>query len=131
MTTHCRRLFLLKPKEDKTHKKTIKKNQEKVITFKLLLCPFTFGSRFYPSISNAFCWHLFLFKQKKRKKNQETKIIEKNKKRREGKELTFQAFGLPFHFRLSLLPLCFKHFLLAFFSSQAKVKKRKIKKKNP
>jgi hypothetical protein len=71
MTTHCRHFFLFKHKEDKTHKKTTKKKprEGKELTFKLLLYPLTFGSRFYPSISNASSWHIFLFKQKKKKKN--------------------------------------------------------------
>ncbi len=50
--------------------------------------------------------------------------------RREG--VFLQAPTLPFHFWLSLLPFCFKCFLLASSSSQTKEKKRKTieKKRN-
>jgi hypothetical protein len=68
-TSHFRHLLLFKHKEDKTHKKTTKRKPKegRELTFKLPLCFLTFGSRFYPSVSNAFSWHLLLLKQKKRK----------------------------------------------------------------
>ncbi len=144
MTAHCHCLFLLKHKEDKTHKKTTKKTkrkegacfqalalsshfwflllpfcfkrfllasfssqktknhreekkckERKELSFKLLLCPFTFGSHFCPFVSNAFSLHLLL-KQKKRKENtKEKKTIEKKKYAKKGgnllsRELTFK-----------------------------------------
>jgi hypothetical protein len=49
-------------------------------------------------------------------------------KRRKGAYL--QAPTLPSHFWLPLLPFCFKRFLLASSSSQAKEKKRKQTKEN-
>ncbi len=51
------------------------------------------------------------------------KTHKKTTKRREGSYL--EALALPAHFWLPLLPFYFKHFLLTFFSSQAKEKKRK------
>jgi hypothetical protein len=64
MTTCCRRLLFLKHKEEKTHKKTTKEKIKKRWEFilKLPFYPFTFGSHFYPSISNTFSSHLLLFK---------------------------------------------------------------------
>jgi hypothetical protein len=65
------------------------------------------------------------FQTQKRQNTQENNP--KKIKRREGAYL--QAFVLPSHFWLPLLPFYFKHFLLASSSSQAKKKKKKTKKK--
>ncbi len=88
----------------KQQKTKPKKGRE--LTFKLLLYLFTFGSRFYPSISNAFSWHLFLFKQKKIKENKE-KNHREEKKCKEGRELSF---------KLPLCPVTFNsRFCLHFY----------------
>jgi hypothetical protein len=56
----------------------------------LIFCFLILPSHFYPFVSNAFPWHLFFLKQKKKKKNtKKKKAIEKNKKCKKGKELTF------------------------------------------
>jgi hypothetical protein len=50
----------------KKTKKQKKPRERKELIFKLSLCPLTFGSRFYPFISNDFSWHLLLPKQEKK-----------------------------------------------------------------
>jgi len=55
----------------KTHNKTIKKNQGNELTFKLALCLFTFGSCFYPYVSNAFSWQFFSSQAKEKKNHRE------------------------------------------------------------
>jgi hypothetical protein len=57
----------------KNHREEKKCKKRRKLSFKLLLCPFTFGSRFYPFVSNTFSWHLLLLKQKKKKKKQRKK----------------------------------------------------------
>jgi hypothetical protein len=92
MTAHCCRLFLLKHKENKTHKKTTKKKprEGKELTFKLPLCPLTIGSHSYPFDSNTFSWHLFLLKQKKKKTHTQKKNpIERKKNVEKVREVTF------------------------------------------
>ncbi len=70
-------LLLLKQEKqknkEKNHREEKKCKEERELSFKLLLCPFTFGSRFYPFVSNTFSWHLLLFKHKKKKKKQRKK----------------------------------------------------------
>jgi hypothetical protein len=83
------------------------------------------------------CHHLFLlcntatkeddntlplcyFQTQRRINTQENKP--KKNKRREGAYL--QAFALPLHFWLLLLPFCFKRFLLTSLFSKAKKKKK-------
>jgi hypothetical protein len=69
------------------------------------------------------CHHFLLLKHKEDKTHK--KITKR--KRREGSYL--QAPTLPSHFWLSLLPFCFKCFLLASSCPQAKKKKKKPKEK--
>jgi hypothetical protein len=45
----------------------IKTKRREGVYFKFLLCPHTFGSYFYPFVSNAFSSHLLFFKQKEKK----------------------------------------------------------------
>jgi len=54
--------FSSKRKEKKNHGEKKKCNERKELSFKLPLCPLIFGSRFYPSVSNTFFWHLLLLK---------------------------------------------------------------------
>jgi hypothetical protein len=79
---HCCRFLLPKHKEDKTHKKTTKKNQEKGGSLPSnFQCALSFlPSHFCTSILNAFSWHLLLFKQKKRKEIQRKEKLEGRKK---------------------------------------------------
>jgi preprotein translocase subunit YajC len=94
-----------------------------------LFCPFTFGSRFYSSVSNAFSWHLFFLKQKKRKK----KTIEKKKKCKEGKKFSFKlplyllTFGS--HFCPPTFALLFQTLSLGIFFFSNRRRKKKQKKK--
>jgi len=127
--THCHHLPLFKQKENKTHKKKPRKKKEP--TFKFQLCPLIFGSRFYPFVSNAFSWHLLLFKQKKRKKK-EKKNHRKEKKCKEGRELSFKLPFYPFIFGSRFCPptvvLLFQTFSpRIFFFSSTKKEKNKIK----
>jgi len=113
-TAHCHHLLLLK------HKKT----EGKEFTFKLPLYLLTFGSRFCPSISNAFSWHLFLLKQKKRKNNYRGK---KNAKK--GRSFPSSSYStlslLAPSSALPLLPFYFKCFFLVSSSFQAIFFKKK------
>jgi hypothetical protein len=62
-------LLLFKQKKRKeNYKEKNKCKERKVLSFKFPLCPLTFGSRFYPFVSNAFSLHLLLLKQKKKTK---------------------------------------------------------------
>jgi hypothetical protein len=63
-----------------------------------LLCPVTFGSHFYPYVSNALSWHLLLLKQKKPKQNKLKKTIEKKRNAEKG-----ESFPLSSRSTLSLL----------------------------
>jgi hypothetical protein len=65
--------FQVEEKEKKPHKKEKKCKERKELSFKLLLCPLTFGSHFYPFVSNVFSWHFLLLKQKGEKKTQRKK----------------------------------------------------------
>jgi hypothetical protein len=84
-------LVLKHKKEKKQRKKNLKKEKKckemKEFTFKLSLCPFTFGSRFWPLVSafrfKHFLLGIFFFSSRRKKKNT------KKKKCREGRELTF------------------------------------------
>jgi hypothetical protein len=81
-------------KKEKTIEKKKKCKEGKELTFKLSLCPFTFGFCvwlliFALSFQVFSPWHLFLFKQKKiKKKTKKKKTIEKNKMQKKG-EFTF------------------------------------------
>jgi hypothetical protein len=72
--THCCRLFLLKHRENKTHKKTTKKNQKKGRTLPSSSCCalFTFGSCFYPptfALSfQVLSLDIFFFSSKRKEK---------------------------------------------------------------
>jgi hypothetical protein len=72
----------------------------------------------------------FFFSSKIKKKNHR-----EEKKCKEGGSFpssSHSAFSLlALAFALPLLPFCFKRFLLAFSSSQAKEKEKKTKKKKP
>jgi hypothetical protein len=120
MATSCHHLFCcytsteeydgtlpLSSSSQTQRRQNTKKNQQKKptkgreLTFKLPLCPFTFGSRFCPLAFalpfQVLYWHIFLLKQKKKKTHIEKKNIKKKKMhRREGVYL--QAPALPFHF---------------------------------
>jgi hypothetical protein len=63
-----------KYKGDKTHKFFLKKAKEgKELTFKLLLCPFTFDSHFYPFVLTFFHGIFFFSSREKKKKNHRKK----------------------------------------------------------
>jgi hypothetical protein len=84
-----------KKQKKKNHREEKKCREGRELSFELSLCPLTFGSPFCPPVSLSsfqalFSWHLFFLKQKKKKKNtKKKKAIEKNKKCKKGKELTF------------------------------------------
>jgi hypothetical protein len=67
---------------------------------------------------------IFFFSRKKKKKHKEKKTIEKKIYVKKGKRLpssSHSAFSLlALTYALSLLHFCFKCFVLALFSSQAK-----------
>ncbi len=104
-----------KHKEKKNHReeKTCKEGKE--LTFKLLLCPLTFDSRFCFLVLH-FHFKCFIltsyFYQVEVKKKKTTK--KKKCKKREG--TYFQALVLPFHFWLLFLPSQFCTFILSIFS---------------
>jgi carbon starvation protein CstA len=89
---------------------------------------------FCPFISKTFSWHLLLLKQKKTKQNKEKKNHKEEKNAKKGRSFPSSSHSalsfLGLAFALPLLPLCFKRFLLASFSSQAEEKKRKQRQKN-
>jgi Na+/H+ antiporter NhaD/arsenite permease-like protein len=100
--------------------------QKREGAFKLSLCPFTFSSHFCPPASALLFQTLFpgifLFSSKrKEKKNKGKKTIKKKKKAEKGGRLLSSscfAFSLlALTFGLMFLHFCFKHFLLASFSS--------------
>jgi hypothetical protein len=97
-------LFSSRRKEKKTkEKKTIQKKKKcregNKLSFKLPLCPFTFGSCICPPAFAfpffPFCFKRFLLAsfssqvEEKKKKHKEKKTIEKKKKCKKGMELTF------------------------------------------
>jgi hypothetical protein len=84
-------------------------------------------SHFCPFVSNPFSWHLFIFKQKKKKTIEKKKNVEKGGSFPFNSRFSFSLLACTS--ALPLLPFCFKRFLLAFFSSQAKKKKKKKKGK--
>jgi Na+/H+ antiporter NhaD/arsenite permease-like protein len=82
-----------------------------------------------------FSFGIFFFSNiRKKKKTKNKKTIEKKKNAKKGGNfhLLNSCYALSFFaltFTFSLLPFCFKRFLLASSSSQAKEKKKKKKKK--
>jgi len=121
-----------------TEKQQKKPKERKELTFKLSLCPLTFGSCVCPPIF-AFLFQvlslgIFLFSSRRGKKN----IKKKNQKEenicREGKELTFKLLLYPFTFgscfclpTFALLFQVFSHGIF-FFSSRRKKKHTKKRK---
>jgi hypothetical protein len=128
--THCYRFLLLKHREDKTHKKTIKKKprEGRELTFKLPMCPLTFAflllhfrfKRFFLASSSS---------QIKEKKNHR-----EEKKCKEGRELTFNLSFCPLIFGSYFYPLAsarsFQAFFLGIFFSSNIRKKKTQRKKN-
>jgi hypothetical protein len=126
MTAHCRRLLLLKHREDKTHKNTTKRIQEKGRSLPS-------SSRFALSLltpASTFLLLHFRFKcfllasssfQTHKKQN-----TQKNQKK---------GGSLPFHFWLPFLPFCFfisvsSTFLWHLLLLEQKIKKTHKDKKN-
>jgi hypothetical protein len=105
----------------KKHKKKKKRRKEKTceerreLTFKLLLCPLTFDSRFCFLVLHfhfkCFILTSSFYQVEGKKKNHKEK---KKCKKREGAYL--QALVLPFHFWLSFLPSHFCTFISSAFS---------------
>jgi hypothetical protein len=135
MTAHCRRLFLLKHKKDKTHKKTTKKNQEKGkslpsnFCFALSLLAFTFTLPF-----QVFFLGIFFSSSRGKKNTKKKKTIEKKKYAEKGGSLlssSCSAFSLlALIFAFLFLHFCFKCFFLASSFSQIEEKKKHKEKKN-
>jgi hypothetical protein len=120
---HCCHLFLLKHKEDKTHKKTTKKTKKREGTyFQTLALPFHFWFPLLP-----FCFKHFLLAsssfQAEEKKTKKKKTIEKKRNAKKGGSFPSSSRSalslLAPTSTLPLLPFYFKHFFLASFSSQA------------
>jgi hypothetical protein len=132
-------LLLFKHKKRKENHRE-EKNAEKGRSFPLNsalafhfwfpLLPFCFC----PFVSNTFSWHLLFLKQKKRKEKQRKKNHREEKNvEKEGSLLSNSRSTLSFlafTFGLLFLAFCFKHFLLASFSSQHKEKKNHREKRN-
>jgi hypothetical protein len=101
-----------KKKKTIEKKKTCKKGKE--LTFKLLLCPLTFDSRFCFLVLHfhfkCFILTSSFYQVEGKKKNHREK---KKCKTREG--TYFQALVLPFHFWLSFLPSHFCTFISSAF----------------
>jgi hypothetical protein len=121
---HCHCLLFLKHKEDKTHKKRTKKKTKRRegASLQIPALPFHFWLLLLP-----FYFKCFLFKHKKKKPIRKKRNAEKG---RNSPSSSHSALSLlaPTS-ALPLLHFCFKHFLLASFSSQAKQKNKKQRKK--
>jgi hypothetical protein len=96
-----------------THKKPTKKipKERRELTFKLSLCPLTFGSRFKSFCFKHFLLASFSFQVKEKKKN-----AEKGRNFPSSSHFAFSVLVLAS--TLPLLPFCFKRFLLASSYSQ-------------
>jgi len=109
--------FFSSIKKEKKRKKCIERRE---LTFKLALCPLTFGSRFCPLVSTFLFQtlsplHLFLLKQKKKMKNTKKKKPIQNKNNvEEGGNLTFFSH---FCFWDETLLLLFPFHILSMLSS--------------
>ncbi len=114
-----------KHKEKKNHKeeKTCKEGKE--LTFKLLLCPLTFDSRFCFLVLH-FHFKCFILTSSFYQVEGGKKTTETKKYAKKGRELTFKLLFCPFTFgsvfAFSLFHFYFKRFLLVSFFSQAKKK---------
>jgi hypothetical protein len=126
----CFKCFLLAAsysqtkEEEKNHGEEKKCKEGKEFSFKFMFCPLTFGSRFCPSISNTFFWHLLVFKHKKRKNHKEEKNVEKGGSLPSSFHSAFSLLAFVFGLLL-FLPFRFKRFLLAIFFFSSRRKKRK------
>jgi len=130
MKTHYRHLFILKHKEDKTHKFFFKKMKRKEGTyFQALTLPSHFWLPLLP-----FCFKRFLLAPSSQVKEKKKKTIEKKKNVEKGRSFPLSScFALSLCalvFALLLIPFCFKQFLLASFFFQVEERK-KTKKKKP
>jgi hypothetical protein len=67
--------FQVEKKKNYRKEKICRRRKE--LTFKLSLCPFTFGSRFCTFVSSVFSLHLLLLKHKEKKNHREKKNAEK------------------------------------------------------
>jgi hypothetical protein len=129
MKTHYRHFFILKHKEDKTHKKTKKKTKRKEgIYFQALTLP----SYFWLPLS-PFCFQCFLLAPSSSQVEGKKKNHRKEKKCRERKELSFKLLLCPLTLCFCFCPLAstllFQTFSpgIFFFSSRRR-KKNKEKK---
>jgi hypothetical protein len=102
-----------------------KLQRKKELSFKLPLCPFIFGSHFYP-LTFVLLFQTFSPDSSIRK---EKKNVEKGENLLSSSHSTFSPLVLASG--LLFLPFCFKCFLLGifFFSSKRKEKKNTKKKK--
>ncbi len=100
-------LLLLKQKKkenkEKNHKEEKKCREGEALSFKLPLCPLTFGSHFWPLISALLfqalsLQHILFLKQKEKKHKKE-------KKWRKGREISFKLPCCPFIFGFRFCPL--------------------------
>jgi len=130
-----RGIFLFSSRKKNTKKKkTIRKKklcrEGRELTFKLLFCLLTFGSRFYYLVFALSFQALSLgifFSSKRKKNRKEQKNAEKGGSLPSSSRFAFSFLAPVFAFLL--LPFPFKRFLLAFSSSQTEGKKNTRKKK--
>jgi hypothetical protein len=129
MKTHYRHLFILKHKEDKTHKFFFLKMKRKEGTyFQALTLPSHFWLPLLP-----FCFKRFLLAPSSQVKEKKKKTIEKKKNCRKGKELSFKLLFCPLTLCSCFCPLAYTLLFqtispgIFFFSSRRK-KKNKEKK---
>jgi hypothetical protein len=112
-------------------KKTTKKNKyakrRRELTFKLLFCPFTFGSHFclltFALLFQALSLSIFFFSNKKKKTTQNKKPIEKKKNANKGRILLSSfRFALSFLAPTSALSFQVLSPNIFFFSNKRKKK---------
>ncbi len=125
-----------KKKEKKRKNKTIEEKKTckegKELTFKLLLCPLTFDSRFCFLVLH-FHFKCFVLTSSFYQVEEKKKTTEKKKNAKKGRELTFKLLFCPFTFgsRFCLLTfaLLFQAFSLSIFFFSSKKKKKNAEKK--
>ncbi len=129
-------LFLLKQnKRIKNKEKKCREGRE--LSFKLLLCPLTFGFHFLPFASallfQTFSPNIFFFSSKRKEKKKQKKYQREEKNAKKGGNLPSSsrfAFSLlALASSLLFLPFRFKHFLLGIFFFSSRRKERKTQRK--
>ncbi len=125
--------FLSSRRKKKTTKKKNYAKKGRELTFKLLFCPFTFGSRFYLLIFallfQVLSFSIFFFSSKKKKNNAEKKTHREEKNANRGRSL-LSSFRFALSFMAPTSALLFQVFSPNIFFFSNKQKKKHNEKKN-